>query len=257
MRSASYLSQSDPARPPLRRRATAMALTVAAHLLLLFLLLRLAPVLSPPPPGSAGLSTFDVLPGAQPAPKAAERAKTASRPRAANKPAVTPPPPRPVPDLPPPPPVEAPAMLKLFGDKAMFDAADIGKLPNHRDEAGGGASDGRGKDSVAVYGPGEGPGGKQLFNAEWEREPTRAEMAGYLPAGGAPEGWAMVACQTIPGNRVENCRELGESPVGSKLARSLRQAAWQFHVRPPRVNGKPVIGAWVRIRFDWTTGLVR
>lgn len=76
-----------------------------------------------------------------------------------------------------------------------------------------------------------------------------------MPANVA-EGWGMVACKTIPGNRVENCRSIGESP-GSGLSRMLRLASWQFRVRPPRIGGKPIIGAWVRIKFDLIQGVVK
>lgn len=149
-------------------------------------------------------------------------------------------------------PVPAPPKKDLFPDLVRIDkdalaAADIGAIPSAR--AGAGSSSG--KDSVAAYGPGAGPGGATLYNAEWVREPTRAELAFYLPPI-RESGWALIACKTVPGNRVENCRTMGESPLGSGLSRGFRQAAWQFRVYPPRIGGKPVIGAWVRIYYELT-----
>jgi protein TonB len=122
-----------------------------------------------------------------------------------------------------------------------YAAADVRKVPR----AGSGSS-GAG-DSQEV---GRGPNGEILYAAEWAREPTDAELGGYLPAN-APNGSGLVACKTIPGNRVDNCIELGDFPRGTRLARAVRLAAWQFRVRPPRKNGRPMIGEWVRIRIDY------
>ena len=100
---------------------------------------------------------------------------------------------------------------------------------------------------------GTGPNGEPLYAAEWYREPTNAQLGAYLPKT-MPEGggWGMVACRTAPRFRVEDCVELGQGPPGSHLAGAVRQAAWQFLVRPPRVGGKSLVGTWVRIRIDYT-----
>ena len=89
-----------------------------------------------------------------------------------------------------------------------------------------------------------------LSGADWARNPTDTELAGYLPRN-APEGWGLIACRTIADHRVEDCVELDNYPAGSHLASAVRQAAWQFRVRPPRKNGQEMVGAWVRIRIEY------
>lgn len=140
---------------------------------------------------------------------------------------------------------EKPAFSFMKLSSADMAAADIGKMSGPAAQAPAG--------SGSVYGPGEGPGGAVLYNAEWFREPTNAELAGYLPARRPDTGWGMIACQTIADHRVENCQILGESPRGSGLGRAVLDASWQFRVQAPRVNGKAQLGSWVRIRIDYGT----
>ena len=113
-------------------------------------------------------------------------------------------------------------------------------------DAAGGQASGGGE------GAGDGPDGAHLYRADWYRKPTDAELAPYLTRGTPPGAWGEIACRTIDRYHVEDCRELGESPPGSGLSRALRQAGWQFLVRPPRVDGKAQIGTWVRIHFSFT-----
>ncbi len=246
MRSASYQQSAYLGGTSRRGRATSLLLALALVALILALLIRLGVIPSPVRETSPTLSTFDVTPGKQVA-----AAKATATAKAHHATQTKPPPPTPVPPPPPiPMPVATPAPKLLKLSKDEFAATDIGHIKGHADEgAAEGADDG--KDSAAAYGPGEGPGGARLYNAQWYREPTNAELAFYMPPG-TPTGVALIACRTIADYHVENCRELGETPPGSGLARALRQAAWQFRVRPPRIGGKPLIGAWVRIRFDFT-----
>ena len=126
-----------------------------------------------------------------------------------------------------------------------FAAGEISQLPSRREVPGENVAD-----SVAADGA-TGPNGEPLHNADWYRPPTSAELAYYLPAAVPRPGWAMIACQTIDDFRVDNCIELGQSHPGTSLAAGIRQAAWQFRVRPPRIGGRSLIGAWVRIRIDF------
>lgn len=232
-------------------RATSFALSVAVVLLLVFMLVKLGalPFVSPP---KAKPLTLLQLPPEQSISPTHEKAVAKTRHAAHNASshaavAVASPPPPPTPPKPP-----VPWMVTPLTTEELA-SADIGTKPSRSDRATVGdpaSGNGSGKDSVATYGPGEGPGGEQLFDPDWYSKPTDAQLAYYLPKGGAPEGWAMIACQTVEKYHVDNCHELGETP-GSGLARALRQAAWQFLVRPPRIGGRPMIGAWVRIRFDF------
>lgn len=152
-----------------------------------------------------------------------------------------------------PPPVPIPGKVQwpegfIELSRQDYAAADIRKMKR----AEGGGQAGAGGGSAGAEGKGDGPGGVRLHNAQWYREPTDAEIAPYMPNNRPPGAWAVIACRTIEKYHVEDCQEMGESPVGSGLARALRQASWQFLVRPPRVNGKAQIGEWVRIRFDFT-----
>lgn len=246
MRPASETHATYLARPSWRDRLVSSGITLALVALILLALLRMGAMPFRMPGDGRALSTFDVAP---PGPKVERAEKQAERQQAAPKKAipqrVTPPPPTPVP---PPPPIELPGVIKL--SRQDFNAANIANIPRADPGAGaklagGGGGDGRG--TATGGGGGGGPNGETLYNAEWVREPTRAELATYMPRG--QTGWGMIACRTVERNRVDDCQQIGETP-GSGISRGVRQAAWQFLVRPPRVNGKPQIGAWVRIKID-------
>lgn len=248
MHAATYLHRLD-----LRRRGVSLVLSLALVGLIVLALSRLGILpLSRPEPSEP--STFSLSPEAGPRPVEATKAeRRAAAPPAAEPKHVEPPKPKPPDPVPPPPVPPRPVPLPIPGmiilDRDQYARSDIGRI---RNDAGEGKDAAAGGDSVAAYGPGAGPGGERLYEAEWYREPSNAELAGYLPPEGAPPGsWAVIACRTAERYAVENCRSLGESPVGSGLARAMRQAAWQFRVRPPRLGGRPLVGAWVRIRITF------
>lgn len=227
-------------RPSSRRRAIAIALTLAAELFFLLILLGLNPVLPSKILTAPTVVSLDLSPATPEtrAPTPRRTPKTHAQMQAA-RPTLTLPRPKPTPTPP------SPLVSLSKSEMAQADIAHLGTSAAGASSAGASAG--------ASFGPGQGPGGAHLYNAEWYREPTDGELAGYLPKTGVSAGnWAMIACQTIARYHVENCYLLGESPPGSGLARALREAAWQFLVRPPNLDGKPLIGSWVRIKFEWT-----
>jgi protein TonB len=224
-------------RPPLRRRATGLSLALAVNLLLLLVLWHLGG--RTPKRLEPGKALIISLLPAEQSRSSARQAKTEPvKPRTTSRP-------KPMPKLPailpvkpslPAPPTQ---VIPMSADELA--AADIRNLPKS------GSGSGNEGDSQAV---GKAPNGETLYAAEWARHPTDAELGGYLPHN-APDGYGLVACKTVAGDRVDDCVEIGQSPLGSGLARAVRLAAWQFRVRPPRKNGQALVGSWVQIRIDY------
>jgi protein TonB len=100
-------------------------------------------------------------------------------------------------------------------------------------------------DSVRV---GTAPDGEPLYAAKWYREPGR-EFWGYLSTASAGSG--LMACRTIADFYVADCVALGDTP-GSMLNRSMLAGSGVLRVRPPRLGGRSLVGAWVRIRIDYS-----
>ncbi len=235
--------------PSRRDRAVSFVLAVLTGMFLVFVLVTMSGVVGGGADAGGQLVAINI------APPAAEKAKAKALPKQDEKretvQTVTPPPPKRLPhvDVPSKNQVEWPPGF-IHMSRTDLAKADISKIK----PAGGGGSTGAASGGGgSAEGAGEGPGGARVYNAEWYREPTNAELSPYMHAarGGSSGDWAMIICRTVERFHVEDCREVDESPRGSGLARALRQAAWQFLVRPPRVDGKAQVGTWVRIRFDF------
>ncbi len=229
-------------RSPVQRRVSGLVLAIAANAALLLVLLTLDKF-APEARKASHALIVDLLPEShslavpaksRAAPTRVQHSDTRPLPKPPPivlpaKPTIAVPPPQPVP--------KASPWIEL--SQAEMAAGDLRNLPK--------GSEGSPGDSDVV---GKGPHGETLYAAEWARHPTDAELSGYLPAN-APDGYGLIACKTIPEDRVDDCVELDQEPHGSHLASAVRQAAWQFRIRPPRKNGVPMIGEWVEIRIDY------
>lgn len=227
-------------RQPLQRRASGIALAVGVNLVLLLILMTLGKF-TPGAEKAKDALIVDLMPNSRSAeaPEKTEISPKNVKHRQANVLPKAPPivlPAKPTIAVPPPLPSKSWPLVEL--SKEDMAASDLANMPK-------GGSPGAGDSEVV----GHAPNGDVLYAAEWARHPTNAELDGYLPHN-APDGFGMIVCKTVPGDRVEDCLEIDQTP-GSHLASAVRQAAWQFKVRPPRKNGRPLIGAWVRIEIDY------
>ena len=248
-----YSEQTDWSRDDLRRRGLGLAIALLLEVIIILAMLSLSMRAAGPAISTSGLSTFSLEAEAESA-SPAEKSETQTPVTHKVQSVVTPPILPPL--LPLVNPVKAPPPSTDFikVSKSDFDAMDLSKLP-----AGGGAGAGAGdskssgQGAKGNMGPGLGPGGAQLYPVAWLREPYDSELAPYLSAVKRipPGASAEIACRMIERNRVENCQIIRENPRGTGLAKALRLAAWQFLVKPPRIDNKPQLGVWVRIRFDF------
>jgi hypothetical protein len=241
MHSASDQPSSEQRRFALPRRTTSIIITLIVHVLLLLMLVTLSQPRIFVPMGKNGLISISLASDQKKAnsTKSQTKAKTAAKrekPAAAAPAAAPVPPPVPNPNSP-----DYPVIKLTHDEMAGLDAA----MRNHSAGTGETAATNAPGDSAEA---GTGPHGETLYAAEWYREPTDAELSYYMPRN--KSGWGDVGCRTIARFHVDDCVELGESPRGSGFSRAVREAAWQFLVRPPRVGGKLMVGEWVRIRIS-------
>lgn len=258
------IAQTEPAawerfRERVGRRGLSALLALLVEGLLILMFLFLAPNIAPkdkPKPTTLSFNlekgdrreTKDAVDKQDDAPAPARKSDT--RPEETRpKPQVEPTP------LPPPPPVPPPNVLWL--NRREFAASDIAKAERLPGPPAGAADADAGRESTGrVAGDsaivGKAPNGEPLYAAEWYRRPTNAELSTYLPPGWKQNGWGLIACRTVANYRVEDCVEVADAPRGSRLAGAVRQAAFQFRVRPSRVGGKSMVGTWVQIRIDYS-----
>lgn len=248
MRPAYVPSSSYANRPTLGSRAVSFAISAALVVLLIWMLIRLGLLPDTLPGRAAGaLTTIDVK-GDHPSHAAAKAIKATPKPQHVTPTETRPTTPVRPPKVPPPP---IPWIQMSHDD---FAQSDISTKPNRAAERAAAGTDASGADSGGSANDGSGGGqqGDRLYNAEWyPHPPTQAEMDFYMPKNGLRmSGWGEIACRTVANYRVEDCKELGDTP-GSGFARSMVNASWQFRVMPPRVNGRPMVGTWVRIHYDF------
>jgi len=212
-------------RPGLARRATGVAATLALEALLLLLLLTLSQAKEERREVPLAVVAFDAKdygeqePAAKPEPRPQQEAASAAprQPKQAAAPA----------------PLPRAADFRRPKQAPQFDLSQVPSrqaVPAPKGPQMGPAFTPRFGDSQRV---GTAPNGQPMYAAQLVVGP----------------GWGLIACRTVADFRVEDCVGLDEYPQGSNIVRAVLAAAWQFRVRPVRINGVSQVGSWVQIRI--------
>lgn len=256
----SWLAAVDARWPGARRRAGAIALMAAIEIALLLALLSLGAGQGGEGAPQEVLTTFDAREDQAPSPEPEPQPQQPSAPAPTAPAQVQRPQPLvvPQPDALPPPPVilqtpntqTPPPAPPPASPAAPAKPRITAVIRSDMAGAAGPVDRGVPGDSERIAGA-SGPNGEPLYRARWYREPYPQELRGYLSTAQGP-GWALINCQTVPDFKVDHCVLVDEYPAGSNMGRAVLAAAWQFLVRPPRVGGQSQVGAWVRIRIDYT-----
>ncbi|MBO0749667.1 MAG: hypothetical protein J2O44_04435 [Porphyrobacter sp.] len=227
------------------RKAAGAAVALALEALLLLMLVTMGQLTLPHKEAPIATITFDTREEKPPPPKPAPRKAAPAALRPVMQGAVQPAP-APAPVTSPPP----PATIIPLSPQQM-QSFDLAKMPKRLATPAGPTI---GPAFTPVFGDskrvGTAPDGSAMYAASWYREPTDQELRGYLSTADGP-GWGLITCKTVADYRVEDCVGLDEYPEGSHMLRAVLAAAWQFRVRPPRVNGVSQVGDWVRIRIEY------
>jgi protein TonB len=222
-----YRLPSPHDRTPLQRRASGFALALGVNIVFLFVLLTLG-VIPPLVHKPSRALIVDLIPESHNS--AAERTKTVA-PQATHSASSRPvpkPPPIVIASRPTITPPHQPAWIEMSKDDMA--ASDVRSL------ARAGAGSGSAGDSEEV---GRGPHGEVLYAAEWAREPTDAELNGYMPKNWT-DGFGLVACKTIAGDRVEDCSS------------SIRLLARASPARCARPRGSSTSARRARAGMSWS-----
>ena len=247
-RAARWPASFDARWPEWRRRAFGLALALAIEVGLFLLLLTLGTNIAGVREAAESLTTVDFTP--EPEPSEAPQEQKDRQPTALPRTDVAPRPDQPVPPQPMPSPA---AVLPVVAPSQAAEPAPP-STPKIRAVVRSGESGPVGPANQATPGDSERVGtasnGEPLYAARWYREPTDQELRGYLSTASGP-GYALINCRTAPDFRVEDCELIDEYPSGAQIGRAVMAAAWQFKVRPPRLGGRSLVGAWVRIRITY------